>query len=151
MFQYACFVEGCDKVCLEPRKRRMHLIDKHMFPKNYDFFIVNDGLDPSKRGSMLRPEYRRGSQVGGPRQKSRDVSVNNGIEAEASNIHGVGHGSNEESQSATPSPDAELAPPSAHSHKKEDVDMLTSSISALRFVPSSVRFGRHGRGGFSQQ
>lgn len=130
----------------------MHLIDKHMFPKNYDFFIVDDGLDPSKRGSMLRPEYRRGSRVGGPKSgKSRDVGVDNGVEAGAPKACGVNHGSDQESQSATPSPDAELAPLSAHSHKEEDVDMLTSSISALRFVPSSVRFGRHGRGGFSQQ
>ena len=28
-----CFVEDCDKVCLTAHKRRMHLIDKHMFPK----------------------------------------------------------------------------------------------------------------------
>ncbi|KAF2769129.1 hypothetical protein EJ03DRAFT_252797, partial [Teratosphaeria nubilosa] len=49
---YACFVEGCDKVCLERKKRRSHLIDKHGYPKNYDFFIVNTGIDGKK--SMLR-------------------------------------------------------------------------------------------------
>ncbi|KAF2222485.1 hypothetical protein BDZ85DRAFT_176551, partial [Elsinoe ampelina] len=49
---YACFVEGCDKVCATWQKRRLHLQDKHMFPRNYDFFIVNDGLDG--RRSMLR-------------------------------------------------------------------------------------------------
>ena len=31
--QYHCFVEGCEKVCSTPQKRRMHLTDKHMFPR----------------------------------------------------------------------------------------------------------------------
>lgn len=31
--QYGCFVEDCEKKCSTPQKRRMHLVDKHMFPK----------------------------------------------------------------------------------------------------------------------
>lgn len=31
--QYQCFVEDCDKICSTPQKRRMHLTDKHIFPK----------------------------------------------------------------------------------------------------------------------
>jgi hypothetical protein len=34
------------------------MIDKHQFPKDYDFFVVNNGID--KRNSMLRPQHRRG-------------------------------------------------------------------------------------------
>lgn len=30
---YGCFVEDCERKCSTPQKRRMHLIDKHMFPK----------------------------------------------------------------------------------------------------------------------
>ncbi|PKX96834.1 uncharacterized protein P174DRAFT_365104 [Aspergillus novofumigatus IBT 16806] len=30
---YSCFIEDCDRKCSTPQKRRMHLIDKHMFPK----------------------------------------------------------------------------------------------------------------------
>jgi hypothetical protein len=30
---YACFVEDCDRKCSTPQKRRLHLIDKHGFPK----------------------------------------------------------------------------------------------------------------------
>ena len=33
LLQYACFVEDCGRKCSTPQKRRMHLIDKHMFPK----------------------------------------------------------------------------------------------------------------------
>ncbi|EME85911.1 uncharacterized protein MYCFIDRAFT_161546, partial [Pseudocercospora fijiensis CIRAD86] len=50
---FACFVEGCEKVCSEWQKRRSHLVDRHGFPRNYDFFIVNNGIDG--RRSMLRP------------------------------------------------------------------------------------------------
>lgn len=31
--QYGCFIETCDRKCSTPQKRRLHLIDKHMFPK----------------------------------------------------------------------------------------------------------------------
>ncbi|KAF7630126.1 hypothetical protein AFLA_010755 [Aspergillus flavus NRRL3357] len=50
---YGCFIEDCERKCSTPQKRRMHLIDKHMFPKTYNFYIVNDGID--KQTSMLRP------------------------------------------------------------------------------------------------
>ena len=30
---FGCFVEDCDRKCSTPQKRRLHLIDKHMFPK----------------------------------------------------------------------------------------------------------------------
>ena len=30
---YQCFVEGCERLCSTPRKRRLHVIDKHGFPK----------------------------------------------------------------------------------------------------------------------
>lgn len=31
--QFGCFVEGCERRCSTPQKRRMHLIDKHAFPR----------------------------------------------------------------------------------------------------------------------
>ena len=31
--QYRCFIPACEKVCSIPHKRRMHLIDKHLYPK----------------------------------------------------------------------------------------------------------------------
>ncbi|KAK2801729.1 hypothetical protein FQN50_007644 [Emmonsiellopsis sp. PD_5] len=58
---FACFVEGCDRKCSTAQKRRMHLIDKHSFPRLYNFAIVNTGID--QRDSMLRgsaaPTHRR--------------------------------------------------------------------------------------------
>lgn len=92
--QYGCFVEDCERRCSTPRKRRLHLIDKHMFPRvsdkhhtslaslcstiiiltyeqrtdssqKYNFFIVNDGID--RHMSMLN----RGSSS----TKARRVSL----------------------------------------------------------------------------
>ena len=34
---FACFVDSCDRKCSTPQKRRLHLIDKHAFPKVWDF------------------------------------------------------------------------------------------------------------------
>ncbi|KAF3096133.1 hypothetical protein TWF102_006760 [Orbilia oligospora] len=42
---YACFVEDCDKVCISFGKRRAHLIDKHYYHKNFNFSIVDTGID----------------------------------------------------------------------------------------------------------
>ncbi|KAK9462068.1 uncharacterized protein V1516DRAFT_607725, partial [Lipomyces oligophaga] len=41
---YKCFDEYCDKLCSTPQKRRMHLIAKHGFPKEYMFNVVAYGL-----------------------------------------------------------------------------------------------------------
>ncbi|KAF2641841.1 hypothetical protein P280DRAFT_468349 [Massarina eburnea CBS 473.64] len=58
---FACFLADCDRFCSSPHKRRLHCIDKHHFPRNYDFFIVNDGID--RRSSMLRSPHRRRSST----------------------------------------------------------------------------------------
>ncbi|KAK6350631.1 hypothetical protein TWF718_003818 [Orbilia javanica] len=42
---YACFVEDCDKICISFGKRRAHLIDKHYYHKNFNFSIVDSGID----------------------------------------------------------------------------------------------------------
>ncbi|KAF9345704.1 hypothetical protein BGX26_002821 [Mortierella sp. AD094] len=44
---YRCFVEGCDRLCSAPDKRRRHLIDKHQYPKSFNFNIVVTGIIPS--------------------------------------------------------------------------------------------------------
>jgi hypothetical protein len=55
------------------------MIDKHSFPKDYDFFVVNNGID--RRNSMLRPQHRRGgsgvngSGSGRPRGESNTSAM----------------------------------------------------------------------------
>lgn len=143
--QYRCFVEDCDKVCSTTHKRRMHLIDKHIFPKNYDFLIVNTGVD--KRSSMLRSRHRRPSSAAS-RALARDQQSSIGTKSPEP-IREV----------ATNNPRDKLMMPISsrqepvESSEVADVDIedLSTTMSALQFVPPSVRFGRGGRrGGLSR-
>ncbi|KAF1927196.1 uncharacterized protein M421DRAFT_422055 [Didymella exigua CBS 183.55] len=167
---YACLVPTCDRLCSTAPKRRMHCVDKHQFPKNYDFFIINDGID--RRNSMLRPTHRRRSSTmisatsNAGRRKgesfasaagdSMDV-VQNKEEAQAvkqqqqrdsrsshiklrgrggfSHPQGYGRGHDSQNQAAQTS----------EQEGGDSVDSITSSMTALHFVPHSVRMAR-GRG-----
>lgn len=131
----------------------MHLIDKHMFPKNYDFFIVNSGID--RRSSMLRPRHRQASSASSRALlRDRQGSISQKHVKTLEHPHG-------ETQTDIERPlvpaaeDLNATNPKHHSQTSypTDVDMerLASNMSTLRFVPSSVRFGRGGRrGGFSR-
>jgi len=142
----------------------MHLTDKHMYPKvdsihsslimlytialtahqKYDFSIVDSGID--NRSSMLRTKPQR-----------RSSAVSRALDGEDPSIAPETH--NRSSQD----PKGPKAKSSwAVSVKEEtailkdsgsnaDIDGITNTMSALRFVPPSVRFGRGGRrGGFSR-
>lgn len=135
---YHCFVEDCDKICRTPQKRRMHLVDKHMFPKNYDFYIVNHGVD--NRTSMLK-------QPGGAnRQKKSNIRTAQNDTGKSHNIDRL--------PSATDHTDMDELPVRNDNSPAKDVSMdeITDSVAALKFVPKSVTFGR-GRhhGGFAKK
>ena len=56
---YGCFVEDCDKKCSTPQKRRLHLIDKHAFPKIYKFRVVDKGIDHASSMLQESKSHRR--------------------------------------------------------------------------------------------
>ena len=123
LLQYSCFVEDCDKKCSTPYKRRLHLIDKHLFPKDYDFYIINDGID--YRSSLLRSG----------RQRRRNSTAQQVADADDRMRR------------------RSLTLESTTGADNDDIERLTGAMSALKFVPPSVRFGRGrggGRGGFSK-
>ncbi|KAK6007276.1 hypothetical protein QM012_006284 [Aureobasidium pullulans] len=128
---YHCFVEGCEKVCSTPQKRRMHLIDKHMFPRNYDFDIVNHGSD--NRTSLLKPEGKnRQRQSKLPSKAIKEdtpgLQTSELMEIEVNEINNLDD-----------------------STKDESMNDIAESMGALQFVPKSVTFGRaRQRGGFSK-
>lgn len=39
---------GCKKTCIDRRKRRLHMIDKHGYPRDFNFGIVDSGLQNDK-------------------------------------------------------------------------------------------------------
>ncbi|KAF2194853.1 hypothetical protein K469DRAFT_734504 [Zopfia rhizophila CBS 207.26] len=173
---YACLLADCDRMCSTPQKRRLHCIDKHLFPKFYDFFIVNDGID--RRNTMLRPHRRRSSTANSNSRRKRGDSSANGeaVGMDVVNDDGEEEGKGQENEKADPEAQdpprspvalrgrggfrgkgrgrgagrgkvgAAQSPPAA-----DPVDSITSSMSALKFVPNSVRFGRgRGRGGLAK-
>ncbi|RMY07450.1 hypothetical protein D0868_05344 [Hortaea werneckii] len=139
---YDCFVESCDKVCSDWKKRRSHLIDKHGFP-------LNSGIEG--RRSMLRP----GVDAQGHRRSSRDRSRrdSSGTEktesTEATSVSDPdGKLTESRTSNATKGPSPSAAPTS--NQQGDSVDVLTQSMSSLKMVPRSVTFGKRGRAGLAK-
>ncbi|RYP25795.1 hypothetical protein DL768_011827 [Monosporascus sp. mg162] len=146
---YSCFVEGCDRKCRTPQKRRQHLIDKHLYPKNYFFAVTREGVD-GRRSMLLEGGHRRrasssATSTGAPNGAARRTSQR---KAEAPK-EGAGESKPVAEQKSTQGLEAK-------SPAKESVDVamedLTGAMSALQFVPPSIRFGRgRGKSGFSKK
>ena len=147
-------MDDCDKICSTPQKRRMHLIDKHMFPKNYEFLVVNLGID--KRSSMLRSRRQRPGSISSE-IFSYNQQANGGLRSSDTEQPILEIRSSGNQLSALPLVEkpvlSQAASPSSGPSKSSQADFedLTTKMSALKFVPPSVRFGRGGRrGGLSR-
>jgi hypothetical protein len=155
----------------------MHCIDKHNFPRNYDFFIINDGID--RRSSMLQHAHRRRSSTLNSTNgngRARSSTVGSTVESTVANGDKMDEGEDEDKdeeskeEAASKSPPqrapfklrgrggfgrgeargtgaaAQLPLPAAKSASSDPLESLTSGMSALNFIPQSVRLAR-GRGG----
>lgn len=127
---YACFIQDCDRKCSTPQKRRLHLIDKHMFPKQYRFGIVDTGID--RASSMLKDGRRR-------RLSSATASAN----SHARRTTFTPHLSHVSQTPASGAPSETLRESAQHRQSPRgldpDVQSLARSMSTLQFVPPSVR------------
>ena len=120
---YACFLPDCDRKCATPQKRRLHLIDKHDFPRTYNFRIIDQGID--KATSMLKEGQRRRIST------STDTTQSIGHRRRTSSLAGAQQQPvKTERLSSNTSPSEDPA--------EVDIDELGRSMSALRFVPASV-------------
>lgn len=172
----ACFVDGCDKVCRDWTRRRAHLVDRHGFPRNYDFFVVRDGTDG--RRSLLRPGvdengHRKSSRERGAREamagqaggaeeeqvgsEGESVELSGEITRDTGRAGDAGKGGGETRV------DSAVGDPASHPPDEgggansrsicslgDPVEDITSSLSALKMVPRSVTFGRRkGKSGFA--
>lgn len=158
---FACFVESCEKVCSDWKKRRSHLVDKHGFPKNYDFLVVNLGVDGKR--SMLRA----GIDGQGHRASSRERRGSNETDATVSTQSTQAtsvspppsalpnaSATAQQTQQASTSHESPSSPPWKGKKRsgstrslpygapvmpaKADMDNIISSMSALNMVPRSV-------------
>ncbi|KAF9083631.1 hypothetical protein BGX23_011276 [Mortierella sp. AD031] len=68
---YQCFVEGCERLCSTPHKRRMHLIDKHQYPKHFNFSVVVTGVIPSaERTAHIQKQNAKEARKQGQKNKT---------------------------------------------------------------------------------
>jgi hypothetical protein len=134
---YGCFVEDCEKKCSTPQKRRLHLIDKHLFPKSYNFQVISTGIDRST--SMLtepKTQRRRVSTTGAPADHvTRHRRTSSQL---LDSIPGDNRGNRSGPRDLTTSASA-AAMRASTPDQTNDLDDLTKNMSALRFIPQSVR------------
>ncbi|KAJ5223600.1 Zinc finger C2H2 [Penicillium chermesinum] len=123
---YSCFVETCEKKCSTPQKRRLHLIDRHLFPRSYNFYIVNDGID--KQTSLLRS-----MDSDKRRRRISAASISSIQDGGARRRISVSQHSFPLAMGQSPMPQTNKDDPD-----DMDIDGLEKSMSALRFVPASV-------------
>ncbi|KAK1998275.1 zinc finger protein [Colletotrichum falcatum] len=145
---YSCFVEGCERKCMTPQKRRMHLIDKHGFPKNYFFAVTKEGIDGRRSLLVEGGHHRRksSSAFSTTKESRRRSGILESSAPQAKEPQTTGEAATKMSTEPTPTglvtserPDTEM-------------DDLAGAMSALQFVPNSVRFGRGGgRAGFAKR
>lgn len=62
---FGCFVENCDKLFKNHKKRRLHLIDKHDYPKNFIFSIVDRGIKKTDT-SLIKQDAKKSYGVWKP-------------------------------------------------------------------------------------
>ncbi|RMD42900.1 hypothetical protein DV735_g2204, partial [Chaetothyriales sp. CBS 134920] len=125
---YGCFVEGCDKLCSSRQKRRLHLIDKHAFPRLYNFRVVETGIDKSNSMLLLPPQGGR-RRLSTPRSPA-DTPLRYPAAARPSQLT--------EKPILKSNTATAAATPVATSVVPDAVDELAQSMSALQFVPPSV-------------
>ncbi|KAG0065403.1 hypothetical protein BGZ90_001791 [Linnemannia elongata] len=115
---YQCYVDGCDKLCMTPQKRRMHLIDKHHYPKHFNFSIVVTGVMPSaERTASIQKQNARESRKqtrSKPNQhqhkhqhiKNHEMADEYEMEVEHTTVsaHGLKPATTNRRKSATPDP-----------------------------------------------
>jgi hypothetical protein len=143
----------------------MHLIDKHMYPKNYFFAITKAGID-GRRSLLLDNRQQQQGPSTDIKQPKQDSAAEDSTTAattppEPSTQPQPVDIVTDQDQRPTESTNTSQQPrelPVEESDQAQlggqpDAEMadLTEAVSALRFVPTSVRFGRgRGRRGFSR-
>ncbi|KAL1587842.1 hypothetical protein WHR41_03577 [Cladosporium halotolerans] len=161
---FACFVEGCEKVCSDWKKRRSHLVDKHGFPRNYDFLVVNTGVDGKR--SMLRAGIDEKGHRASSRERRGSNETTSTVSTQATSVSPPATAPLKTASATTSSQSKDAQPtsqpPTSPQWKgkkrsgstrslpygapvapvKVDMDSIVSSMSALNMVPRSVTNAR---------
>lgn len=136
------------------------MIEAHKYPKEFFFAVTNKGI-----GGLLKKWGEGASMVRGewkPRDQKKDKAKDRGdsmiVEDDEDEDESLGEEEVEEVDmeelERTPRPNVKslhpVSPPRGANVKTSasaEVDALAEGMSSLTLVPSSIRFGRGGRGG----
>jgi hypothetical protein len=114
-----------------------------MYPKNFFFAITKEGID-GRRSLLVEEGHRRRRSSTATQSKEARRYANRSDVAESEKAE------TPKKQLSQSPPDSTKKPENAGSSTDADMADLTGAMSALNFVPPSVRFGR-GRAGFTKR
>jgi hypothetical protein len=123
----------------------MHLVDKHMYPKNYFFAITREGID-GRRSLLLEGR-------GGGRRRRPSASTTSRPQSSQSQEQEPTAATKDPAEPADdrPAPDTAQKLPEQQPEPDQEMEDLSSAMSSIQFVPTSVRFGRGKKAGFARR
>jgi hypothetical protein len=157
--QFGCMVPTCTRFFQSPKARRLHMIETHKFPKEFFFSVTNKGIGGllkrwGEGASMVRSEWKpRDDKKKQTKDEGENMAVDDNEEEDSSSeeeVKGADIDESEKTPKPTIRPLHPVSPPRNANVKpgaSMEVDALADGMSSLSLVPSSIRFGRGGRGG----
>ena len=139
-----CLVEGCDKVCWTWSRRRLHVIDKHHFPRDYDFSVINDGID-NKTSTLQNAELGLPYELSSKRadwvtKESQEDEQTVSAEGRSPSQHTLKPDQEDKSHlEPSHAPDKDLT-------TRDRYESLVDSMASLKFIPNSVRLRKQPSG-----
>lgn len=116
-----------------------------MFPQNYYFAVSRTGID-GRRSLLVERRERRTSSTGAL-GSAKESGRRSSLMDDASQPSGAAVIERGEFREKTPADEANV-----DDRADEDMEDLTCAMSALRFIPHSIKFGRGGgRAGFARR
>lgn len=126
---------------MNPKKRRLHLIEAHSFPKEYFFAVTNKGV-----GGLLKKWGEGASMVRGAWKPRGEQQDDDDSENELLHEDGDSEDADEEMLSGVTvratAPKMFSVPAEGSQDGKASLDALVESMDTLSLVPRTVRFGR---------
>lgn len=139
--QFACHLESCPRLFLEPKKRRLHLIQAHGFPKEYFFAVTNKGV-----GGLLKKWGDGVSLIRKPwKRRDLDDTMNNDEDDSEDEDEDGETGRPENLSNQVLDQRLEIPARRETVSQKADLNALTNSLDSLSLVPPTIRFGRGGK------
>lgn len=139
---YECLVEGCGMKLKSYKSRQQHLIDKHQFPKSFEFFKKARDSQRQRQKSQRRQTAHKGEET---RDNSMDVD-GKGARQTNRRYRLKQHDHSEPKENKQQHKEAQ----EDEMEVEQKIDELTSAVSRLSTAdstPSSVTFGhRRSRG-----